>query len=90
MKLVRNSRALAILLFLGLLSACTVNKAALVQRVNLQDVDPHSVPDGVYEGEYTIDPSPAMAANKHVKDSGSQELKLVLTEEASMQPEQMA
>jgi len=125
MKLVRNSRALAILLFLGLLSACTVNKAALVQRVNLQDVDPHSVPDGVYEGEYTIDPSPAMAANKHVKvrvtvaggkytrieilqppklgesktfmtllsyvkDSGSQELKLVLTEEASMQPERMA
>jgi uncharacterized protein with FMN-binding domain len=67
MNLVPAGRTLAFFLLLGLLSSCTVDRAALVKRVDLRDVDLRSVPDGVYEGEYTIDPSPAMAANRHVK-----------------------
>jgi uncharacterized protein with FMN-binding domain len=58
---------MAILMLLVLLSSCAVDRATLVRRVDLRDIDLHSVPNGVYEGEYTIDPSPAMAANKHVK-----------------------
>ena len=64
---IRKGRSLAFLLLLVLLSSCAVDRAALVKRVDLKDIDLRSVPNGVYEGEYTIDPAPAMAVNRHVK-----------------------
>jgi uncharacterized protein with FMN-binding domain len=52
----------------GALLSCAVNKADLARRVDLRNVDLKLVPDGVYEGSYTIQPPPpAMAANKTVQ-----------------------
>ena len=52
----------------GALVSCAVNKSDLARRVDLKNVDLGSVPDGTYEGSYTIEPPPpAMAANKTVK-----------------------
>jgi uncharacterized protein with FMN-binding domain len=52
----------------ALLGSCVVNKANLARRVDLQDVDLSKVPDGVYQGAYTIHPPfPETAANKSVE-----------------------
>jgi uncharacterized protein with FMN-binding domain len=56
--------ALSFAVVVALLS-CAVNKADLARRVDLRNVDLKLVPDGVYEGSYTIQPPP-MVANKTV------------------------
>jgi uncharacterized protein with FMN-binding domain len=61
-------RACAFIACVLLLASCAVDKAALAARVDLHDVDLRSVPDGVYEASYTIQPpAPIMAANKSVR-----------------------
>ena len=61
-------RAAILLATAGLLASCSVDKAALARKANLQDVDLGKVPDGVYVGSYTIrPPAGAMAANKSVE-----------------------
>jgi uncharacterized protein with FMN-binding domain len=51
----------------GTVASCAVNKAELARRVELQNVDLKLVPDGAYEGTYTIQPPPpGVAANKTV------------------------
>jgi uncharacterized protein with FMN-binding domain len=51
----------------GTLASCAVNKSDLARRVDLKDVDLGGIPNGTYEGSYTISPPPpAMAANKTV------------------------
>jgi uncharacterized protein with FMN-binding domain len=67
MKTIRGTalRALALAAIAGLLASCVVNKADLIKRVDLHDVDLSKVPDGVYVGAYTINPPfPETAANK--------------------------
>jgi uncharacterized protein with FMN-binding domain len=43
-----------------------VDKAALVKRIDLHDVDLGNVADGVYEGSFTVS-YPAAAANKSAR-----------------------
>jgi uncharacterized protein with FMN-binding domain len=58
----------ALLALSALVAACTVDKEALARQVGLHNVDLTSVPDGVYEGAYTVDlPKGVMAAGKSVR-----------------------
>ncbi len=60
--------AAILVISLGALASCKVDRAALAKLVGLQDVNLTAVPDGVYEAAYTITPPPGvMAANKHVR-----------------------
>lgn len=58
----------ALLALLAFVTSCTVDKEALARQVALHNVDLTSVPDGVYEGSYTVAvPQGVMAAGKSVK-----------------------
>jgi len=60
--------AAALVIALGSLASCKVDKAALARQVGLQDVNLATVPDGVYEAAYTIaPPAGTMAADNHVR-----------------------
>lgn len=61
----RRARAVVVLICIGLLASCKVDKEALARSVDLHDVDLSTVADGTYEATYTIHP-PVMAANKTI------------------------
>ena len=64
------TRGGVLLALLALVTSCTVDKEALARQVGLHNVDLTSVPDGVYEGAYSVAlPRGVIAANKSVKVS---------------------